>query len=133
MSTLDAPRPTELVPYIFYDDVPAALAWLSRVFGFVEEMRATTPSGGIHAQMLFEGSRIMMGTGAEAWKMVSPRRAGVATQGIFIYLPDVDAHHARASAAGATIEAPPREESYGRSYTAYDLDGHPWFFTTASA
>ncbi len=34
-------------------------------------------------------------------------------------------------AAGAEIVVPPRDESYGRTYTARDLDGHPWFFTTA--
>ncbi|MBC7801110.1 MAG: glyoxalase, partial [Gemmatimonadaceae bacterium] len=50
--------------------------------------------------------------------------------GVFIYLADVDAHHARARAAEAEIVDPPREHSYGRSYTARDLDGHPWFFTT---
>jgi hypothetical protein len=24
----------------------------------------------------------------------------------------------------------PCDESYGRTYTARDLDGHPWFFAT---
>jgi hypothetical protein len=27
---------------------------------------------------------------------------------------------------------PPEDFSYGRSYTARDPDGHPWFFTTPS-
>ena len=54
----------------------------------------------------------------------------MATMGIFIYLDDVDAHYAWAQAAGAEIVHPPRDESYGRTYTAIDLDGHPWFFTT---
>ena len=31
---------------------------------------------------------------------------------------------------GAEVVHPPRDESYGRTYTARDLDGHPWFFTT---
>ena len=62
--------------------------------------------------------------------MVSAHEAGVATQGVFVYLANVDAHYDRTNAAGAEIVNPPREESYGRSYTARDLDGHPWFFTT---
>jgi len=37
---------------------------------------------------------------------------------------DVDAHYERAR---AEIVHPPRDESYGRTYTARDLDGHPWF------
>ena len=121
---------TEIIPYLFYRDLPAALEWLARAFGFTEEMRTGTPSGGMHAQMRFDGQRIMMGQGARQWGMVSPREADSATMGVFIYLEDVDAHHTRAEAAGAEIVQPPHNESYGRTYTARDLDGHPWFFTT---
>lgn len=124
------PTPTQIIPYIFYRDVPAALDWLAKTFGFKEETRNGTPSGGMHGEMSFHGQRIMMGQGAEAWKMVSPRQAGTATMGVFIYMDDVDAHHARALAAGAEIEMAPHDQSYGRTYTARDLDGHPWFFTT---
>jgi PhnB protein len=123
---------TEIIPYIFYRDVPAALEWLARAFGFTEDMRTgTKPGGGMHGEMSLDGQRIMMGQGAKDWGMVSPRDATMATMGVFIYLDDVDAHHARAAAAGAEIVQPPRDESYGRTYTARDLDGHPWFFTTA--
>ncbi len=123
---------TEIIPYLFYRDVPAALEWLARAFGFVEEMRTGTPSGGMHAQMSFDGQSIMMGqpSGTAHEYMASPRAAGTATMGVFVYLNDVDAHHARAIAAGAEIERPLHEESYGRTYTARDLDGHPWFFTS---
>lgn len=119
---------TEIIPYLFYRDVPAALDWLSRAFGLTEEMRHATP-GGMHAQMMLDGQRIMMGQGADAWRMVSPHGLGHATQGVFVYLDHVDAHHDRAAAAGAEIAAPPHDEGYGRTYTARDLDGHPWFFT----
>jgi PhnB protein len=125
------PAKTQIIPYIFYRDVSAALDWLARAFGFTEEMRTGTPSGGMHGKMTLDGQRIMMGLGAREWGMVSPREAGTATMGVFIYLDDVDAHHARAQAAGAEIVQPPHDQSYGRTYTARDLDGHPWFFTTA--
>ena len=120
----------EIIPYIFYRDVPAALEWLTRVFGFKEDMRVGTPRGGMHGEMSLDGQRIMMGEGGEAWRMVSANQAGFATMGVFIYLDSVDAHYERAKAAGAEIVHPPRDESYGRTYTARDLDGHPWFFTT---
>ncbi len=121
---------TEIIPYLFYRDVPGALEWLTRAFGFREDVRTGTPSGGMHAEMSLGGVRIMMGQGAKDWGMVSPREGTMATMGIFIYLDDVDAHYARAKAAGAEIVQPPHDESYGRTYTARDLDGHPWFFTT---
>jgi PhnB protein len=120
---------TEVIPYIFYRDVPAALDWLARAFGFIEEMRHATPNG-MHAQMMCDGYRIMMGQGSKEWRMQSVRETETATQGVFVYLADVDAHYERARAAGAEIVHPPRDESYGRTYTARDLDGHPWFFTT---
>ncbi len=85
---------------------------------------------GMHAEMTLDGQRIMMGQGGKKWGMVSAHEAGVATQGVFVYLANVDTHYDRANAAGAEIVNPPREESYGRSYTTRDLDGHPWFFTT---
>jgi hypothetical protein len=37
MSTV--PRPPQIIPYLFYRDVPAALDFLTRAFGFKEEMR----------------------------------------------------------------------------------------------
>ena len=41
------PTPTQIIPYLFYRDVPAALDWLTKAFGFKEEMRTGTPSGGM--------------------------------------------------------------------------------------
>lgn len=121
---------TEIIPYIFYRDVPAALEWLARAFGLKEDMRVGTPRGGMHGEMSLDGQRIMMGEGGESFRMVSANQAGFATMGIFIYLDNVDAHYERARAAGAEIVHPPHDESYGRTYTSRDLDGHPWFFTT---
>ena len=57
----------EIIPYIFYRDVPAGLEWLTRAFGFAEEMRTGTPSGAMHGEMTFAGQRIMMGQGASKW------------------------------------------------------------------
>jgi uncharacterized glyoxalase superfamily protein PhnB len=49
--------------------------------------------------------------------------------GQFVEVDDVDAHHARASAAGATILRLPEDQPYGfRVYTAEDLEGHRWMF-----
>ncbi len=123
--------PTEIIPYLFYRDVPAALDFLSRAFGFAEELRHASPTG-MHAQMKLNGQRIMMGQGAPDWKMLPPADmpGTVATAGVFIYLDDVDSHFTRAEAAGAEIVHPPKNVDYGRTYTARDPDGHPWFFTT---
>jgi uncharacterized glyoxalase superfamily protein PhnB len=114
---------SKIIPYLFYRDLPAALQWLARTFGFTEEMRTGTPSGGMHGQMMLDGQRIMMGQGARQWRMASPHETGLATMGVFVYIDDVDTHYARAAAAGAEIVHPPHDESYARTYTARDLDG----------
>ncbi len=131
-----APKPairTEIIPYIFYRDVAAALDWLTRAFGFAEIMRTGTPSGGMHGEMMLDGQRIMMGQGSKERRLLSPRETQASTQGVFIYLDNVDAHCERARAAGAEIDKPPEDLPYGRSYAARDLEGHPWFFTTPPA
>ena len=132
MSAAESRDTTQIIPYIFYRDVPAALAWLSRTFGFTEELRHSTPSG-MHAQMTFRGQRITMGQGSRDWRMQSASETRIATMGIFVYLGDVDTHYERARAAGAEIVQPPHDEEWGRTYTVRDLDGHPWFFTSPLA
>ncbi len=49
---------------------------------------------------------------------------------LMVRVPDVDAHHAAASAAGAPIVAGPQTFPYGeRQYTAIDCGGHAWTFS----
>ena len=120
----------QIIPYIFYRDVAGALDWLARAFGFTETMREATPRGGVHGEMTFGGQTIMMGQGSPERRMASAAEAQAATQGVFITIADVDAHYKRAREAGAAIDKPPEDLPYGRSYTARDPEGHPWFFTT---
>jgi hypothetical protein len=84
MATPKSTVSTEIIPYIFYRDVPAALDWLTRAFGFAETMRTATPNGGTHGEMTLDGQRIMMGQGSKEWRMVSAHESEMATQGIFI-------------------------------------------------
>jgi PhnB protein len=123
----------QIIPYLFYSDLPAALDWLSCAFGFNEVLRVATPNGGMHAQMKLGDQLVMMGSGAAASGMTNPRDGGCATAGVFVYLDDVDAHHARAVKQGAEIVHPPKNVEYGRTYAVYDLERHPWFFTTPPA
>ena len=80
--------------------------------------------------MRFGDGVIMMGSASDELRMKSPRDLSVATQGVFIYVDDVDAHFENAKAADAEIVHEPSDQSYGRSYWARDLEGHDWFVTT---
>lgn len=63
--------------------------------------------------------------------MASPHALGVATQALYVYVEDLDAHFERARAAGAQIVSPPQETDFGsREYHARDFEDHPWTFGT---
>jgi uncharacterized glyoxalase superfamily protein PhnB len=57
----------------------------------------------------------------------SPRDLGGCNQALYVVVEDVDAHHARAAAAGAETVLPPTDQDYGgRAYTCRDPEGHVW-------
>ncbi len=99
----------EIIPYLFVRDVGQALDFYTRAFGFAEEMRTGTPSGGVHAQMQLGRSTVMMGQGGESHGFGAPL-GSPSTMGVFVWVSDVDAHYARAAEFGAKIEHPPRDE-----------------------
>ena len=118
-------------PNVFYDDPAAALEWLSKAFGFEIRMSVPGPDGSLmHAEMQVAESVVMLSpaSGAEAWK--SPQALGGAvTQALYVYVDDVDAHCARARAAGAAVVSEPEDMFWGdRSYVVEDLEGHRWSF-----
>jgi predicted enzyme related to lactoylglutathione lyase len=53
----------------------------------------------------------------------SPRAAGGVTHLVVINVGDVDAHHARAADAGATVLVPPSDRPWGRDYEISDAEG----------
>jgi len=127
-----------LTPTVFYRDPKAALRWLEAAFGFESVMVVTDAEGRIgHAEMAYRGAVIDI---AGEWegpqlggaRMRSPASTdGVATQFIWVSLErEIDAHCARARAAGAVITQEPEDQFYGaRTYRARDLDGHVWGFS----
>ena len=123
------PAGPRIIPYLLYEDVAAALDWLSRAFGFEEEGdRFTGADGKVnHAAMKLGDGMIMMGCPGPSYK--SPKRLGQSTQQLYVYVEDVDAHFERARKAGATILEEPKDQFYGdRRYGATDPEGHQWYF-----
>lgn len=114
---------------LFYQDPRAAIDWLQKAFGFEVTMLLEAPDGSIaHCQMGFGDSMVMIGTEwTEDHK--SPKSiGGKNTQTVSIQLDeDIDAHCARARAAGADIHAEPETQFYGdRTYRCRDPEGHIW-------
>jgi uncharacterized glyoxalase superfamily protein PhnB len=123
----------QIIPYLFYDDVAAAVEFLVRAFGFSEQMRTATPSGGVHAQVKLGDQIVMLGQGGWDKGHATPSVLGRVTSGVFVYLDEADAHYAKAKAEGADIVEPLADLAYGRSYTVRDPQGQTWYFTSPKA
>ena len=128
-----------IIPCLRYEDAPAAIDFLCRAFGFERHaVHADDQDPGIvhHAQLTDRGNMIMLssvGRGDGEWAdkagMKTVTQAGGNTQTVYIVLDDVDAHAARARAAGAEIIAEPADQDYGgRVYSARDPEGYVWSF-----
>jgi len=135
-----------VVPFLGYEDAAAAIEWLGRAFGFRENREARYEEDGTitHAELDLEGATIYLSTPAG---YASPRTLRAESEtarraydnpwvidGHFVEVGDVEAHHARAAAAGATILRAPEEPGIGfRIYSAEDPEGHRWMFGERSA
>lgn len=123
-------RPT-FVSAVIYKDPMAALAWLERAFGFTRSMVITDSEGRLgHAEMKFGDGTIMLGAEWIDYVASAASVGGRNTQSIHVHLKDgLDAHCARARAAGAVIVREPEDQFYGdRVYAARDPEGHVWSF-----
>ena len=117
-----------ITPYLLYQDVEAALKFLSTTFGFRERMRLPDKDGKIlHAEMDFCDGVVMMGNPGPDYQ--NPKTLGHTTQMLYVYVDDVDAHYSQSRAAGATILQEPEDQFYGdRNYRTEDGEGHQWTF-----
>jgi uncharacterized glyoxalase superfamily protein PhnB len=132
MASPTPPGWTRVSPTLYYDDPRAALDFLAKAFGFVTRLCVTDGDGAVvHAEMELGDGLITVGPAHPEQGRVSPRSTGGAcTQGVIVFVEDVDAHCARARAAGARIDVPLEDKHYGdRSYGARDREGHLWWFT----
>jgi uncharacterized glyoxalase superfamily protein PhnB len=118
-----------LVPSLAYQDVPGAIRWLERAFGFRERRDARlTWSGGVRAWIELDDVLITLSSeGGHGLR--SPNGIGAVSLELKVYVDDVDRHFERASATGATILSPPEDGFWGgRIYRVVDLEGHRWEF-----
>lgn len=126
---------------LFYKDAPKAIDWLCDAFGFEVRLKVEGEGGRIeHSELVFGEAVVTVGDEErqkdKGRNNVSPLSVGgMNTMCACFYIDDVDAHCARARAAGAKITYEPTTSDYGeeywadRSYSAEDFEGHRWWFS----
>jgi len=120
-----------VVPYLYYEDAGAAIDFMEKAFGLQVESAFRNPDDGkvLHAKVRAGSGVIFVGPGMDAFgTRAIPDPEFVSTM-VYVFVEDVDAHYARAKAAGARIWAEPDAHFGGnRQYTASDPSGHRWTF-----
>ena len=108
-----------IYPVLRYRDPVALIDWLERVLGF-ERAEVHVDDDGVvqHAQLRFEGTMVMAGTGPSS------------TGGLYLATGDVDALHARATEAGASPTAIEDRDYGSREFALTDPEGFDWWVGT---
>jgi uncharacterized glyoxalase superfamily protein PhnB len=130
----------DVVPFLTYEDGIAALDWLAQAFGFTETARITSSDGKLsHGEMSIGDGVIMLASPTPDYQGPARHRRNCeiaaswstlpwVIDGVLVYVDDVDAHYARAQAAGAVILSAPEDGPPARRYRVEDLEGHRWMF-----
>jgi len=129
------------IPMLSYEDVGAAIDWLTDAFGFVESGERFSDGEGrvTHAELSLDGATVFLGWPGPEYR--SPRRHARECEqaarwlenpwvvdGVQVEVADVDAHYDRARGAGAEILRERESLPFGRLYSAADPEGHRWMF-----
>jgi uncharacterized glyoxalase superfamily protein PhnB len=116
-----------------YDDAWAAIAFLELCFGFERQTVHEDPNGQVAHGELRLGTA-SFGLSSANGPVTSDNPWTSVRSGVYVALQDanaVDAHHARAKAAGAVIAMPLEDTDYGsRQYSVWDGDHRLWCFGT---
>jgi PhnB protein len=109
-----------VLPYLHPEGARQYIDFLKRAFG-AEVMGVYEHAGRVmHAAVRIGDAVVEMGEPED--------RTGIPSNGLFLFVEDVDAAYARALAAGATAIRPPDEIPYGlRSGIVRDPAGHLWW------
>ena len=133
METERSKRGGNIIPALRYRDAAAAIDWLCEAFDFERHLIVPGEGGKIaHAQLTLGDGMIMLGSGHDGTYdrlIKQPDEAGGVTQAPYLVVREIDAHYARAKAAGAEIVMDIEDQDYGgRAYTCRDPEGHVWNF-----
>ena len=131
-TTNDTTGKTAVIPVLVYADIEAAHDFLVEVFGFTSGGLHRLDDGTVvHAEVRHGDAAMWLHPETAEHELSSPRVATQSHGGLSVVVPDVDAHYARAQAAGARVDSAPTDQDYGlREYGVRDPENHRWWFSS---
>jgi uncharacterized glyoxalase superfamily protein PhnB len=111
-----------------YADLARAQRFFVDALGFVEEWTAHDDDGALTRAHVRLGDTLLMLDRPGAHGVKSPHEVDGVTHLLVVTVGDVDAHHARAAAAGAEILVRPTDRPWGRDYELRDGEGYVFSF-----
>lgn len=122
-----------VIPCLAYDDAPAMIDWLCRVFAFEKHLVVEDDDGSIaHAELMMGGGMVMVGSAhSNRASLSTPKALGGVTQTPYLVVADADEVFARAKAEGAEIVMEVADQPHGgRAFACRDPEGHLWHVGT---
>ena len=118
------------IAILVYEDIDAAVEYLTRVFGFTAGEITREPGGTpVHGEIHAGDGEFWLHPESSEFDLKSPRNLGAASGTMAVMVDDVDAHHRHAASEGADVRYEPVDQPYGyREYSAVDPEGHLWSF-----
>ncbi len=123
---------TSVTPHLVCKGTGAAMDFYATAFGAKDKGRMTGPNGVVvHGEMKIGDAMIMLGEEMPEMGARSPLAIGGTPVTLMLYVKDVDAAFARATAAGCTALMPPTNMFWGDRYCKVaDPFGHQWSIAT---
>jgi len=122
-----------ITPHMSVRGAGRAIDFYKKAFGAEEVTRMMGPDGRtvMHAELKIGDSRFFLGDEMPGMGCQSPETLKGTTQGMFLYVQDVDAAFKRALDAGATVKMPVADMFWGDRYGKLtDPFGHEWSMGT---
>lgn len=123
MATHIPPGYQAVIPYLSVAGADRLVEFLCKVFD-AEVIEIHRDGSRIrHGALRVAGTVVELSDASPEW--------GKTPAALHVYLPDIDAAHARAVAAGATVMQDPTDQPYGeRSSAVVDPCGNRWYLAT---
>lgn len=116
-------------------DVPAAISFYQKAFGFSKRSIMNGPDGKpLHAELTLRGTTLMLGPENPAMGRRTAKSLGGSPATLFVYVENVDKVVVKALSLGATGQGPVMDMFWGdRCGTIVDGDGYIWMVGTHKA